>query len=476
MTRKPKDGDSEGPLVDRGSGVGTALRILVLAIVLVAASVSFVIFRDQLDNEIVLGILGILAMMGIFFIVSSIIGFVEVMPQSQSDDLARRFLSSQPEGTLITDSDGRIVYANTAYGEMTGARKATEVQTLEALLSRYRESSEALYRLTNGLREGRESYEEFRLLKPLGSSSSHGSGAHWYRLKARLLGGDLKERKLHVWQISDITTERDDQERFFKELQHAIDYLDHAPAGFFSAGRKGEIYYINATLAEWLGIDLTQFSPGSVSIADLVAGEGMALVDSVQAEPGQARTETLDLDLRRVNGQSLPVRLVHRVRAARDGAPGESRSIVLARQDGGTADQSASIASMRFTRFFNNTPMAIASVDGDGRILRTNAPFMKLFSDIISRDQIDRGEVLELVFHEGERDRFKDALVAAKDRQVDIAPIDSRHPTNESRHFRFYVNAVIDQSDEAPEEALRDEQVRQYVIGEALHATQAAQS
>jgi two-component system cell cycle sensor histidine kinase/response regulator CckA len=39
------------------------------------------------------------------------------------------------------------------------------------------------------------------------------------------------------------------------------------------------------------------------------------------------------------------------------------------------------------------------------------------------------------------------------DRQVDITPIDSRHPTNDTRHFRFYVNAVIDQSDEAPEEA-----------------------
>ncbi len=35
-----------------------------------------------------------------------------------------------------------------------------------------------------------------------------------------------------------------------------------------------------------------------------------------------------------------------------------------------------------------------------------------------------------------------------------FAPIDSRHPVpNDVRHFRFYVNAVIDQSDEAPEEA-----------------------
>ncbi|SSC66520.1 cell cycle histidine kinase CckA [Ciceribacter selenitireducens] len=453
MTREPKGADDEGPLVDRATRSGTALRVILLAFVLLAAAVAFVVFRGQLDNEIVLGLLGILAMMGIFFIVAAVIGFVEVMPQSHSDTLARSFLASQPDGILITDADGRVIYANGAYGRMTGAKKATEVQSLEALLSRYRESSEALYRLTNGLREGREGYEEFRLLKPLGTHTGSGSGAHWYRLKARMLAGERRlGKKLHIWQISDITSERDDQERFFKELQHAIDYLDHAPAGFFSAGRKGEIYYLNATLAEWLGVDLTQFSPGSMTIADLVAGEGMALINSVQAEPGQSKTETLDLDLRRVNGQSLPVRLVHRVRSARDGAPGESRSIVLARQDGGS-DQSASIASMRFTRFFNNTPMAIASVDGEGRILRTNAPFLKLFSDIVSRDDVDRGGKLEVFFHESERERFREALAAAKDRQVDIAPIDSRHPESDARHFRFYVNAVIDQSDEAPEEA-----------------------
>ena len=50
---------------------------------------------------------------------------------------------------------------------------------------------------------------------------------------------------------------------------------------------------------------------------------------------------------------------------------------------------------MRFTRFFNNTPMAIASVDGEGRILRTNAPFMKLFADVISRDEIDQHGLIE---------------------------------------------------------------------------------
>lgn len=451
MTKLQHGGNYEPPLVERGGRGGTIIRILLLAFVLIGASAAFVFFQQALDNEIVLGVLGVLAMVGIFFLVSSVIGFVEVMPQSRSDALARAFMAGHRDGILVTDAKGRTIYANAAYGRLTGAGKAAAVQPLEPLLSRHRESSEALYRLVNGIREGREGHEEFRLPQPLGRSSGQGSEAHWYRLKARILKEDEgRPEQFSVWQLTDITCERDDQERFFRELQNAIDYLDHAPAGFFSAGRKGEIFYVNATLADWLGIDLTKFVPRSLSIADLVAGEGMALIQSVQAAPGLQRTETLDLDLRRTNGQSLPVRLLHSVTSMRDGAPGESRTIVLARQPGVEGDQSAS--AMRFTRFFNNTPMAIASVDGDGKILRINAPFLRLFSDVVSRDDVEAGAQLETIVHEGARQQLMDALAAAKDRQGDIAPIDCRHPGDESRYVRFYVNAVIDESDEAPEE------------------------
>jgi len=449
MTRVGQASENDDlPLMDRQARSGTVVRILFLAVILVAAAVAFVYFKDSLENEIVLGILGVLAMVGIFFLVSSIIGFIEVMPQSRSDVLARRFLASHPDGIIVTDPKGRIVYANSAYCQMTGAVKAMDIQSLETLLSRNRESTEALYRLINKLREGQSGHEEFRLLKSIGDGTTS-SGPHWYRLKARLLieaSGDA----LHVFQIIDITAEREDQERFFRELQNAIDYLDHAPSGFFSAGKKGEIIYLNATLAEWLGIDLAQFAPGSMTVSDIVAGEGMALLQSVKPSAGQSRTETVDLDMRKANGQSVPVRLVHKVSAARDGSIGESRTIVLMRTNVESDDRSAS--AMRFTRFFNNTPMAIASLDGQGRILRTNAPFLKLFSSVVSRDDVDRGIPFEKVIHDNEKGHLAHALEAARDRQGDIAPFDSRHPGEEGRHFRYYVNAVIDQNEEAPEE------------------------
>ena len=422
---------------------------------MIGASIVFFIFKDRLNNELMLGILGVLAVVGIFFLVSTVIGFVDIMPKTTADPLARAFIDTHPEGTLVTDDKGRVVYANHAYGRLTGSSNAADVQSIEAILSRHRESAEAVYRLTNVVRDGKDGQEEFRMSQPLSAAEGGTEAGHWYRLRARpIASGERggKDTRLMAWQLSDISHERTEQEMVFKELQNAINYLDHAPVGFFSAGRDGEIVYLNATLADWLGIDLTSFLPGKVMLRDLVAGAGMALVESVQAEPGLNRTAQLDLDLLKSNGQSLPVRLVHRVSATRDGSPGESRTIVISREAGGSGVHDAASAEMRFTRFFNNTPMAIASVDGAGKILRTNGPFLQMFHGLVTRDDMERGSLFETVLREDDRKGFQDALRQAADKQGDISPIDSRRADDEERHFRFYVNAVIEHSEEAPEE------------------------
>jgi len=453
MTKVNETADQYRPVVENGQRPGTVLRLILLALALVAAAAAFVWFRNDLENEIVLGILGVLAMAGIFFIVSSAIGFVEVMPQNRTDVVSRAVLDTMPDGVLVTDRKGRVIYANAGYGRLTGADPATGPVTIEHLLSRHRESTEAVYRLTNGLLEGKSGHEEFRLPRPLGKGVVDNEPAWWYRLKARPVTiSDEPGGPFYLWEISDTTSERGEQEKYFRELQNAIDYLDHAPAGFFSAGRRGEILYLNATLADWLGVDLTKFQPGSLSIRDICAGEGLTRLETILPDPGQKRTEMLNLDFRMVSGRTLPVRIIHRVSAAKDGAPGESRSIVIRQNHDEATVSEDSSAAQRFNRFFNNTPMAIASVDGAGKILRTNTQFMKLFASLKPAD----GEAVQDLFAvvaETEREKLSVALEAAKDMKVDIEPVDARHPTEEGRYFRFYVNAVIDQSDEAPEEA-----------------------
>ncbi len=447
MARENQSGNYPTPIIDRHSKPGTVKRLIILAIVLIGAAVAFVYLEGRVNTNLGLGLLGILAMVGIFYLVSTFIGFVQIMPRGGGDVLSRLFIDGHPEGTVVTDRKGRVVYANQTYATLTGANGPDEVSSIEAILSRDNQASEAVYRLTNQVREGKEGQEEFRLLKGLGDGLEQAQGPRWYRLRARLLDLGGAGERLYAWQLSDISSERDEQEQFFRELQHAIDYLDHAPAGFMSTGENGEVVYINATLADWIGLDLTQFSPGSVALGDLVAGEGMALIDSVQATPGVDRTATLDLDMLRKDGKSLPVRLVHRVSVTRDGAPGESRTIVLLRTGDGTSAGEATAAEMRFTRFFNNTPMAIASVDGSGRIQRTNAPFLKMFTDAVSRDDLEQGARFETVVHETDRDLLETALEAAREGQGEIAPVETRHATDENRFFRCYVNAVLDGGD-----------------------------
>lgn len=439
------------PVIDREVRPGAASGLLVLGAALIAVAAVFIFFRDRLGETFLLGMLGIFAMVGIFYLFASVIGFIRIAPRSAGSELSKAFVDGSGEGTVISDAKGRIVYANHAYATLTGAKGSTDIRSVESILSADAEVPDVIYRLSQKLRDGVDGIEEFRLSKPLGIEGD--SNSRWYRLRVRPLQLSGQTELLNAWQISDISNERAEQEKFFRDLQEAIDHLDHAPAGFFSADAKGAITYINSTLAEWLGIDLVQFQAGMVDVSDIVVGEGMALIESVRAEPGSVRTAVIDLDLAKRNGQALPVRFYQRVQANRDGSSGAVRTIVLNRSDGSMPTTEAGTAEMRFTRFFNSAPMAIAAVDKEGRVLRTNARFLKTFSAIVDRQAVDRHVKLDTIIHERDRELFGRTLDMAMAGQADIAPIESVLPNDDTRHLRVYFNAVAEGSGEAPDEA-----------------------
>ncbi|OBQ85781.1 MULTISPECIES: PAS domain-containing sensor histidine kinase [unclassified Mesorhizobium] len=430
------------PIVDQNTRPGAIARLIIFIVVLTGAAVVFGLFRERLGDPFLLGMLGVLAMIGVGFLFATAIGFVQIAPRSTGDELSKAFVDSMSQGLLVTDTKGRVIYANRAYAEMTGAASAADLKTVEGLLSDVPEASMTIYRLASGLRDGQAGDGEFRLAQSIKPGAE--PGARWYRVRARAFNVPGQRLPLLAWQIADISQERAEQERFFLDLQKAIDHLDHAPAGFFSADQEGRVTYINATLAEWLGIDLASFTPGAVTLPEIVAGDGMALVRSVKADPGATRNAVIDLDLTTMSGQALPVRFMHRVSASREGVNGPTRTIVLNRTQGEDASADLRASEVRFTRFFNSTPMAIAGVDAGGRILRTNAPFLSLFSSVVDRDAVDRRVRFESVVHERDRPAFAAAFEKARQRQANIEPIDSLLPGHEERHIRFYVNAVAD--------------------------------
>jgi two-component system, cell cycle sensor histidine kinase and response regulator CckA len=422
--------------IDRSERSGNVWLLILLAVVLPAAFLGLGFVTGDQARPLIMGLLALLGVAGVFFIAAYAIGALQFSGQASRNDLTKLIADSSSEGLLVVEDNGRVVYANEAYMSFSSAGDLTEIKTVERLFVGAPEVSEAIYRLAQAAREQRALGEEIRLSPALGRRDDFG----WYRVRVRPLprpGG----ASAILWSVADVTHERERHENVFQELQHAIDYLDHAPAGFFSIEPDGSIAYINATLAAWLNHDLAKVGSGGLRLEDVLPANVVAIMTTITGAPGEVRTETFDLDMRRRDGQALPVRIYHRVAFGQDGEPGSSRTLVLNRspgEEGGAEGQRA--AEVRFARFFNNTPVAIATLQRNGKLLRTNAPFARLFGP----GQRGGEEGPNLLDHIVERDQesLSNALNAAADARSGVAPVDVSLSGEGTRSARIWLSPV----------------------------------
>ncbi|HEX2019366.1 MAG TPA: ATP-binding protein [Aurantimonas sp.] len=440
-------GTVEKPLIDRAAAASGVRRLLILGGGLILLAALLALFGHAYGAIALLVIFGALAIAGIAAIFAAALGFVQFTGRIAEGAIAKDFLDTARTGTLIVDRKGRIIYANRAYGEATGAATASAVRTLERLLAREPEASEAIYALANLARENRAGHREFRLPRSL-SGGEAAPAAHWYRASVRPLA--TANGTLQAWQILDITADRQHEESSFQDLQHAIDYLDKAPAGFFAADAEHRIAYLNATLAGWLGVDLSEFKPFSRSILEFVPEVSHALL-SPRMNSGEPEAPTvIDLDFVTERGQSLPVRLLRRSAGGDAAAPGIVRTLVLHR---GVENESANpleVAEARFTRFFNSSPMAIAALDDQGRVVRSNAAFGQLFGP----EAAAGGAQVERSLREAGREGLRQALEAATTGRAGIPAIDAEIERDPPRSVRLYISAVPQAGGDADEAAI----------------------
>jgi two-component system cell cycle sensor histidine kinase/response regulator CckA len=407
--------------------------VLLVAGMLVAAATAIVVLGRSNAEPYILAFLAVLATVGVFSLFALACGILRLSATAAVSPLIKSVVDGAFDGVVVTDADGRVVYANAAYLDLIEASDLNDMRPVERVFIGDADASEAIYRLLKAAREGKRSQEVVRI------AGVRGRPPRWLRFKIRPLGDSRREARLTVWSLTDVSRERERQENVFQELQHAIDYLDHAPAGFFSVDAKGDIVYLNKTLANWLDQDLAQVGSGGLKLADLIWGDGAALLTTLQAAPGEVKTEVLDLDLRTRSGRTLPVRLFHKLAFGADGMPGASRTLVLNRaKDDGTDPQRA--ADIRFMRFFHHTPMAIATIDKQGGVIRTNPQFARLFHGTRSGEGDDRS--IRAIVAERDRPALEAAIRAAAAGKAEIAPVDAMLVGPGERFGRFYVTAV----------------------------------
>jgi two-component system cell cycle sensor histidine kinase/response regulator CckA len=407
---------------------GSVGLVLLVALLLIAAAAGSIYINRTYAGTYILLLLALLGTIGICALFALASGIMRLAGRGQANPLLKAVVDNAFDGIVVTDQSGRVFYANATYLDLIGAAGDNDVRPVERVFVGDPDVSEAIYRLLKAAREGRRLQEEVRV---------PAAAARWLRMRVRPLSESKQDSRMTVWSISDVTRDRERQENVFQELQHAIDYLDHAPAGFFSVDAAGSIVYLNATLAAWLDHDLAQVGAGSLKLGDIVAGEGAALLTTLNAGPGEVKTEVLDLDLKTRSGKPVPVRLFHKVAFGADGTAGASRTLVLNRAKDDGSD-SARAAEVRFMRFFQNTPMAIATVDKAGRIARSNARFASAFESMLKGDE---RSILSVV---ADRDRpvLEAAIGKAAKGEGDIAPVEAALIGGHERWANFFVSAV----------------------------------
>jgi two-component system cell cycle sensor histidine kinase/response regulator CckA len=424
-------------VAEPGRRSGSILLVLLVAGAIVVAAMVFMTLGRTQAQPYILGMVALLAVVGLFTLFAWAAGIVRLADRRHDDPVMRLVADHAFDGIAVTDAGGQVTYANAAYLALTGATSAQDVRPVERVFIGNPEVSEAVFRLLKAAREGKRQQEEVRV--------GGESGGRWFRMRVRPLGTSKREAKSAVWSIADITRDRERQEDVFQELQHAIEYLDHAPCGFFSVNAAGDIVYVNATLADWLNHDLAEIGSGGLKLADIVSGDGASLLTSIAPVPGEVKTEVFDIDLRMRSGKTMPVRLYHKLAFGADGQPGDSRTLVISRAREESHDPQRA-AEVRFMRFFDHTPMAIATVERDGKVVRGNARYAKLAQSVCPEGQAKDSVVAAVSARD--RSQLLAAIEKAAEGQGDIPPVELLLEGKGDRWGQFFVTAVqIDDND-----------------------------
>jgi two-component system cell cycle sensor histidine kinase/response regulator CckA len=439
MTTEP-DNDLPPPAHEPTRRSGSIVLVLLVAGAIVAAAIAFMTLGRAQAQPYILGLLALLAMVGLFNLFAFAAGIIRFADRIADDPIMRPIADHAFDGLAVTDARGHVVYSNAAYLALTGAATPQDARPVERVFIGNPDVSEAVFRLLKAAREGKRQQEEVRVA---GNDGAHG---RWLRMRVRPLGQSRREAKYAVWSIADITRDRERQEDVFQELQHAIEYLDHAPCGFFSVNAAGNLVYVNATLANWLDYDLAEIGNGGLKLTDIVSGDGASLLTSIVPVPGEVKTEVFDIDLRMRGGKTMPVRLYHKLAFGADGAPGASRTLVISRARDERLDPQRA-AEVRFMRFFDHTPMAIATVDKSGAVVRANARFAKLAQSLNSSGAANKS-ILSVV-NDRDRSHLVAAINQAAEGQGDIAPVEAMLDGARERWGQFFVTAVEEDEREA---------------------------
>ena len=469
------------------AGRGSVLKPLALAgaafVVLSLGLLLHGLVAGQFAAPAALLLTGGFAVVGVFALTAGALGVLRFTRQTPDQQLALGFLESIPWGALVTGPDGEVLYANDAYRALVaGTSEAVSggPSRPEQAFSAHLSVAPVMYRLSSAARAGRELSEELRLAADdsmRGPSSFQLTSPRWFRITVRPWHGEDADMAglpadgpLSLWEICDITLERMRHDAALRKLKSTLDNLDNMPVGFLSTGADGRIEYLNKTLSDWLGLETDVVLPGSLSLSEIIAGDGAAMLTRFLPSEGSDKAQIFNIDLIRADGTRFPARLMHQVVTDEHQKLVCSRTLVLRGRSLEERTSDGRAAEMRFARFYHAAPFAIATICPDGRITAANAKFAQLAvagdgADDGGKDGIVLGQTrLADLVDAPSVEALRGAFAEARQGLSDITPIEVAFGGKRDRLARLYAAPAGSSGETEDEDAAAGEDLIIYAL------------
>ncbi len=351
------------------------LIALAVAVALAAVAVGAFQLFGRIDAiPLIAGV--VLAMVGIIAILGWIGGLFGFPQSAERIHFYDSLLDAIGDAAVVTDDRGRAVYSNGEFLKLASQAGASRLVGFEVLYAGYPDFAEPVYQLGQAAKAGTPLRRDVRVPAASSVPGASAEQARWLRLSVAPVEGKGHEGQT-LWRLTDITADRKHQESAFSRLQFIITYLDHAPAGFFSTLPDGRVDYVNATLAEWLGVDLVEAQGGAMRLNQLVGDSNARQLSSLAPTASGTRDETFPMALQGKSGEPIQVEIVHRADFDAKGNPMPSRSMVL-RREAKEKPASRQAPAEMLRAIMAASPVGVALVSADGTIETANDAFLTI--------------------------------------------------------------------------------------------------
>src|SRR6266481_194932 len=110
---------------------GSIVLVLLVAVCLVAVAVALMTLGRTQAQPYILGILALLAMVGLFNLFAFAAGIIRFANRSADDPIMGHIADHAFDALAVTDPRGQLVYSNATYLALTGAASAQDVRPVE---------------------------------------------------------------------------------------------------------------------------------------------------------------------------------------------------------------------------------------------------------------------------------------------------------------------------------------------------------